>query len=170
MSRSSSLRALPASDLGIVRFPTVRIGDGEGMARVAPTINGCHHTGRLRRTASPWSFALPVASLQAEEFRTKLEYPGSSIASKCAAHSLTKTPGDPRPFGVTSTHYAQVDWSSIVVTYTLRTHRFGWMLHHSRSVPRTDLSRRSNVGPTINYSMNSSARTRFCQYRSRKAE
>src|SRR5215813_8199528 len=61
MSRSSSLRALPTSELGIVRFPTVRIGDAEGMAHLP--IDGCDHTGRLRRTVSPRSFALPVASL-----------------------------------------------------------------------------------------------------------
>src|SRR5262245_9902724 len=85
MSRSSSLRALPACEL---RFPTVRIVMPKAwLASHLPT-DGCHHTGRLRRTASPRGSALPVASLhdrfgsygRSTTFSPRHSYPPIAVA------------------------------------------------------------------------------------------
>src|SRR5262245_23982518 len=63
MSRSSSLRALPVSELGTFDFRRCELAMPKAWLASHLPIDGCHHTGRLRRMASPRTFALPAASL-----------------------------------------------------------------------------------------------------------
>src|SRR5262249_11875075 len=52
-----------ACEVGIVRFAACELAMPKAWLALHLPIDGCHHTERLRRTASPPSLALPVASL-----------------------------------------------------------------------------------------------------------